>query len=292
MKQLIHKDTKKNRATIAKLLAGSNVQVADPPARQMSGGDALMLGNDYMLRGRNREALAIGRTLAETFPTVNDCQLLKLNALIRLEYRVEANQLAAELRNAAPANLGTLQTSAQLFMLLNQSDDAIRCLKKALTVAPGNIDLLQILGECYAQQGNNLKAERIFNEVIKTGLRKDNTAIVEEAMFQLASLRGLDEQQEKAAESILLRKNAGRPPFTLAFALARGARKVKDIDNEVHWLNIANQEMRAFESSQGKTWNRELVERRSEMLKTLFPMPKPGWVEAFRAQPAARPVYI
>ncbi len=301
MARIIASKNKKNMAKVRKKLESTyiNLKRLGMPDEKMLGADALMLTEQLLTDNKAAEALVVADHLVAKFPLIIDVLLLKARALMRMEYLVEASEYINELILKVPGNLGVLVVGAKLHTVLGNSEKSLQLLKRANKINEGNSTILIQMADCYTAIGEKAKAVSLYERVIKKNrsLACDSNELQGhelQGLIGLSTIQGLPIAEQKQLKIALNSKLADADMKSrIAFCLADIAKREKNTEQEIEYLNLANDQLcqTMGHSSNLKNFTQQR-EKQTALNIRMFDQPQPRWLEGFEVDVNDAPIFI
>lgn len=156
----------------------------------------LKLAEIYRSAGQNQATLNELTTLLNYHP--NDLDALRMLADTYKDYGefVKSNQVLDDIIKLRGPEVATLLMKFRNFELLGAPDSSIAQLEKVRVIDPDNLEMLNLLGQNYAQNGQKNKAKRVLKDALVRNSRDP------QSLINLAGLY-LDDQKWDSAGTLL-----------------------------------------------------------------------------------------
>ena len=240
--------------------------------------------------GRYGEALT---TVLAQYPALGDFsaqldlpnkrheQYVVLKLFNRLQWLREALALAQALQQQPNLKKNELIELAIINILVGQPQGARQWFSQAIKRFGADPLPLSEVAFTYEQQGDPGKSEALLAKLVPHYLGKgelNETGL--RIFFRLVNLRVLGPTEQTFIEGCFKKNKYSDQRAQLAHILAIAARQRNDLEREIDYLLLANEQARQDDMAAGSSWTQSQSDEKLRLIKQLFPKPKPEWLEA------------
>lgn len=156
----------------------------------------LKLAQIYRRAGQNDATLRELNTLLDMYPDDFDALFMLADTYRDYGEFVRSNQILDDILDLRGGDISVLLMKFRNFEAVAAPDSAIAQLEKIRELDPDNLEMLNLLGEYYANYGNESEAKEILNNALERNARDP------QSLINLASIY-LDEQKWDSAGTLL-----------------------------------------------------------------------------------------